>query len=174
MNHQPFEDWLLDDEPLTVPQERELQIHVRGCTSCAAIADSNLALHATRAMEPAPGFTGRFRPRLDAWRREQRRRQILGTIVLVLGGVALLSASAGPMIAEAARAPAEWLTAVAAFLVMLTTLVSVLGEVGSILVRGFAGFIRPAGWLAMAVAGCGAASIWIVTLRRLARAPQGV
>ena len=105
MNHQPFENWLLDDEPLTNPQKRELQIHVRDCTSCAAIADSNLALHATRGVAPVPGFTDRFRPRLAAWRREQRRRQILGTVVLVLGGVALLYVSAGPMIAEAARSP---------------------------------------------------------------------
>jgi hypothetical protein len=174
MNHQPFENWLLDDEPLTIPQKRELQIHVRGCSSCAAIADSNLALHATHATAPAPGFRERFRSRLVAWRREQQRRQILGTIILVLGGLTLLYTTAGPMIAEAARSPAEWLTAVAAFLVLLTTFISVLGEVGSIVVRGFAGFVPPAGWLAMAITGCGIGILWIVTMRRLARAPQGV
>jgi hypothetical protein len=172
MNHQPFENWLLDDEPLTVPQKRELQIHVRGCRSCAAIAESNLALHSTHAISPRPGFTERFSTRLARWKHVQHRRQILGTLVLVLGAVALLYFSAAPAIAEAARSPAEWLAAIAAFLIMISTLLSVFGEVGGILVRGLASFVPPAGWLALAVTACGLGVIWMLTMRRLAKAPK--
>ncbi len=32
MNHRPFEDWLLDDQPLTPEQKRDLQSHLRTCT----------------------------------------------------------------------------------------------------------------------------------------------
>lgn len=39
MDHRPFEDWLLYDEPLTSVQKSELQAHLRSCTSCAAIAN---------------------------------------------------------------------------------------------------------------------------------------
>ncbi len=45
MNHQPFENWLLDEEPLTAQQQRDLQNHLRDCTICSGLADSNLALH---------------------------------------------------------------------------------------------------------------------------------
>ena len=58
MNHQPFENWLLDEEPLTSQQQRDLQNHLRGCTSCSGIADSNLALHTTHMAVPAAGLHG--------------------------------------------------------------------------------------------------------------------
>ena len=63
MNHRPFEDWLLEDQRLTSDEERELQAHLRVCTSCAAIAEfeSGTAFH-------TDGLTdGRFRvPLRDA------------------------------------------------------------------------------------------------------------
>ena len=65
MNYRPFEDWLLEDQHLTSDQERELQAHLRVCTSCAAIAESNLALHSTRMVSPAEGFVSRFEMRLS-------------------------------------------------------------------------------------------------------------
>ena len=86
MNHRPFEDWLLDEQPLTPEQKRDLQSHLRLCTSCSAIAESNLAIHTTQMVSPAPGFTDRFKARLVRRRSEQKWRQIVGTLVLVLGG----------------------------------------------------------------------------------------
>jgi hypothetical protein len=174
MNHQPFEDWLLEDEPRTVQQERELQIHLHSCTTCAAIADSNLALHSRRLVAPAPGFTERFRPRLSAWRREQLRRQALGTIVLVVAGLAFLYALAGPSMQEAIRSPAAWLRDITVYLVALFTFLSVFGQVGGILLRNLPGLVPPAAWFAIFVAGCILGILWIVTMRRLAGAPQGV
>ncbi|MFH1185704.1 MAG: hypothetical protein V1755_11815 [Chloroflexota bacterium] len=174
MNHQPFENWLLDDEPLTIQQERELQMHLRGCTACAGIADSNLALHSRRLVTPPPGFTDRFRPRLADWRREQLRRQALGTIVLVVAGLALLYALAWPAILDAMRSPAAWLGLITAYLVGMFTFLSVFAQVGSILLRNLPDIVPPAAWFAMFVAGCVLGSLWIVTMRRLARAPQGV
>ena len=48
MNHQPFENWLLDEEPLTAQQQRDLQNHLRDCTICSGLADFQLALHTAR------------------------------------------------------------------------------------------------------------------------------
>jgi len=174
MNHQPFEDWLLEDEALTIQQERELQIHLRSCTTCAAIASSNLALHSRRLIAPPPGFTDRFRPRLVDWRREQLRRQALGTIVLVLAGLGLLYAVAGPAMLQAVQSPAAWLTKVTTYLLSLFTFLSVFGHVGGILLRTLPSLVPPSAWLVVLVAGCALGALWIVSMRRLARAPQGV
>jgi len=173
MNHRPFEEWLLEDEPLTAQQGRELQIHLRDCSSCAAIADSNLALHSTRPLAPLAGFTDRFRPRLAAWRQQQVRRQIVGTLVLVIGGLAVVYTVAAPALQAALDSPAAWITSSAAYLVFLLTYLRVLDQVAGILARSLPGFIPSGGRLAIAVAACGIGLLWIVTMRRLARAQQG-
>jgi anti-sigma factor RsiW len=54
MKHRPFEDWLLDDQPLDPTQKRELNAHLRACNACRAIAESNLALRSARVVAAAP------------------------------------------------------------------------------------------------------------------------
>jgi len=173
MNHQPFEDWLLDDEQLTMQQRRELQIHLRSCTRCSGIAASNLALRSGRLAEPAPGFVGRFLPRLTAWQRQQARRQVIGTVVLVLSGLALLYTLAGPAVLEAIRDPAGWVRDTTLFLVSVLSLARVASQVGGTMMRGMASLVPPpTGWGLLFV-GFGIVALWISMVRRLARAPRG-
>ncbi len=173
MNHRPFEDWLLDDQPLTPQQARELQAHVRDCTSCAAIAESNMALHATRLAGPAAGFTDRFRVRLEKRRREQRWRQVIGTVVLVLGGLGLVYWLAGPFILGAFNSPASLLTIGVGYLLFILTSLQVLGEATAIMLRVLPPFISPVGWLALTAVTAGLGFLWTISIRRVARAPQG-
>jgi hypothetical protein len=174
MNHRPFEDWLLDDEALTAQQERDLQAHLRDCTACSSIAASNLALHSTRWAVPKEGFSGRYQIRLEAWRRQQRRQMVLGTLVLVIGGLGLLYALAAPIILQLLHSPADWIAAAAGYLVLLLTSLRVLGEVGGILLRDVALFISPLGWSVLLLTGTGLGVFWVLSVRRLARTPQGV
>jgi hypothetical protein len=174
MNHRPFEDWLLDDQLLNPQQKRELQAHVRSCVSCAAIAESNLALHSAQRVEPAAGFADRFQVRLEKRRREQRWRQVIGTLVLVIGGLALVYWLAGPFLMEIFRSPAGWISAGISYLLFILTSVQVAGEATSILLRVLPGFISPAGWLALVLGTAGLGSLWTLSMWRVARAPQGV
>ena len=173
MNHQPFEDWLLDDEPLTAQQERELHHHMHACASCAAIANANLALHSKHLMEPAPGFSSRFQPRLAQWRRGQVRRQAVGTFVLVSAGLGSLYVLAGPAMVQAARSPAVWLREVTALVVSVLTLISVVEQLASILLRNLGALIPMGMWWAILAGGCGLVTIWVLVMRRSVRAPQG-
>jgi hypothetical protein len=173
MNHRPFEDWLLDDQPLTPQQARDLHAHLRSCTYCASIAESNLALHTARMIAPAAGFTDRFKIRLVDWRRQQRWQQMAGTLVLVFGGLVLLYWLAGPVIQEAVRSPAAWITAAAGYLVFLLTSFRVLSEVSAILLHDLPSFIPPVGWLVVFLIGSGLGLTWIYALRRLVHVPQG-
>lgn len=174
MNHRPFEDWLLDDEPLTPQQQRDLQAHVRTCASCAAIAESNLALHATRLASPATGFADRFRVRLEKRRREQRWRQVIGTVILVLGGLGLVYWLAGPFLMAAFASPAAWITVGIGYFVFLVTSLQVIGEAGSILFHVLPTFVPPAGWIVLIAGVAGLGYLWTISIKRVARSPQGV
>lgn len=174
MNHRPFEDWLLDDEPLRPQQARDLQAHLRSCTSCSAIAESNLALHSTRRVGPAAGFADRFTMRLAKRRREQAWRQIIGTLILVLGGLGLTLWVAGPSLELALRSPAGWITAVVGYFLFVVTSAQVLSEVSAILLRVLPDFVSPAGWLIVSLVVSGLALVWAISVRRFAHAQQGV
>ncbi len=174
MNHRPFEDWLLEDRPLGEQEQRELQMHLRECRSCSAIAESNLALHSVRWIAPPADFTARVTQRLARWRRMQRWYQMLGTLALVLGGLAVLYAFAGPAVQEALQSPADWITAATIYLVLAAESLQILTEVGRILVRALPSVMAPAGWMILMFGSAGLATIWAVAVRRLAHAPRGV
>ncbi len=174
MNHRPFEDWLLEDQPLTPEQKRELQSHLRTCATCAAIAESNLALHSARMVSPAAGFVDRFQTRLVTQRKAARIRQIIGTLVLVIGGLGLIYWLAGPFIQQAMQSPAEWLTAAVGYFLFVLTSIQTFSEVSFILARVIPTFISPLGWVVLITIFGGLGLIWTVSITRFARLPQGV
>jgi len=90
MNHQPFEDWLLNDQPLTSIEKRDLEAHIRTCKYCAASVETGLELHSVRMVSPKPGFVGRFEKRLAAWPIADLRQRLYRLIGLLLGGAGLL------------------------------------------------------------------------------------
>jgi hypothetical protein len=174
MNHRPFEDWLLEDQPLTLEQKRELQSHLRICTTCSAIAESNLALHSPSIVSPAPGFKDRFQIRLARRRSEQWWRQIVGTVVLVLIGLGLLYWLVSPIIQEALNAPADWITTVVGYFLFILTSLQVLSVVSTILLRVIPTFVSPTVLFVLSLVVSGISLLWIVSIWRVTRTPQGV
>ena len=174
MNHRPFEDWLIDDQPLTSEQKRELQSHLRLCTSCSAIAESNLALHTAHMVSPLPGFTDRFKTWLAHRRSDQRWRQIVGTLVLVLGGLGLLYWLAGPIIQEVLNSPAEWITTAISYFLFVLTSLQALGEAGAILLRVVPNFVTLTGLFIILTMVSGIGFLFIISIWRINRVPQGV
>ena len=174
MNHRPFEDWLLEDQPLTPEQNRELQSHLRICSSCSSIAESNIALHTTHLVSSAAGFTDRFKARLARRRGEQTWRQIIGTLVLVLGGLGLFYWIAGPMIQGALRSPAEWITTVVSYFLYILTSLKALSEASTILIKVIPTFISPVGMFFVALLVSGLSYGFIFSIWRVNRIPQGV
>ena len=78
MNHRPFEDWLLNDMPITTEQKRELDMHVRGCPYCTALVETGMALKTVKKASPQTGFAARFEARLAARKAAERRRRYWG------------------------------------------------------------------------------------------------
>ncbi|MEW6567887.1 MAG: hypothetical protein AB1449_06930 [Chloroflexota bacterium] len=87
MSHQPFEDWLLDDPPLTVDEQRLLRAHLGACTECRALAaawqEVEGWLHRAEVVAPAPGFVERCLARQEAERAKARRRQAWSTLAAI-------------------------------------------------------------------------------------------
>lgn len=77
MSHQPYETWLLLDEPLETQQKGQLQAHLSECRQCRALSNTLIEidnlLQSSTSPSPAPGFTNRWYSRLSTQR--QRRQQ---------------------------------------------------------------------------------------------------
>jgi len=79
MDHQPYESWLVVDEPLLPDQEANLQEHLKSCESCRQLHNSwqeveTLFVEQT-IVQPKPGFTERWQVRLAKEFSQENERQ---------------------------------------------------------------------------------------------------
>lgn len=77
MNHQPYRDWLLAEQDLTVEQSQAMQEHLRSCESCSQIEsawiDLEAVFHKSTQVEPASGFTERWQAHLAEHQAHQQK-----------------------------------------------------------------------------------------------------
>jgi hypothetical protein len=173
MNHQPFEDWLLNDMPITVEQKRELDLHVRTCTHCSSLAETGLALKSVRKVSPQAGFTNRLQARLAERKVAERRRRIWGTVLFTFGGLAMLMWLFAPFLASFISAPATWIAALVQWLVFVLTTVQALAQAGSVFLQIIPDFLSPFAWMVILSAVAGVSLLWSVSIWRFVRVPRG-
>jgi hypothetical protein len=97
MNHQPFEKWLLSEEPLPKEDERLLREHLLECKQCNQIENawSEVASLFSDVPEtkPSPGFVNRWQQTLEiaqvADRHKQYRWQSLIFLVAIANGAVI-------------------------------------------------------------------------------------
>jgi hypothetical protein len=174
MNHQPFETWLLEDQPLDPEKKRDLQAHLRMCAHCAALAETGLALRSVHKAAPASGFTVRFQKRLAMQKLADRRRRFWGMAVFVIGGLSLLAWLAAPTLTRLITSPAEWIAVMLSYIFFLITSLQALTDVGLVLLKVAPGFIPPFVWMVLASALAGMGLLWIISIWRLTYVPRGV
>ncbi len=144
MDHQPFEEILLNDEPIAREENAALQAHLRVCPKCAALAQANFALNHVVMAAPAPGFASRFQAKLAAQRKAQRRRYLFGGLILLFSAVGL-----GIWLALPAMlfSPSTMLTFWATTLASLFSLIQSISHAGGVILRVAAGFIPGEAWV---------------------------
>lgn len=176
MNHQPFEDWLLQETPLEPKQRLELDVHLRICSYCSALAESGKALHTVKRVSPAAGFSTRFQNRLARQRAVERRRRAWGSLVFTVGGLVMLMWLAGPYLVSFLASPATWITALTGWVVYLITTLRAIGEAGFVVLDVIPSFLSPLTWMILVSAIAGMVLLWSVSIWRLAQrsAPRGV
>lgn len=141
MVHQPYEQWLLDDERLTPEQERDLRIHLRACPECAALARANLTLRAAPVVPPPQGFTLRFQQRLAAQRQIEKKRTRIGIFLLALAGMSMLSAILSPLAPYLALEPEQLFASWISQLLYIALLFRTVSAVGITLLNVAAAFL---------------------------------
>jgi hypothetical protein len=174
MNHQPFENWLLDNQPLTLEEKRGLQSHLQDCAHCTALAEVNLELRSVKMAAPAAGFTARFQQRLKGYRLREQRNRLVGVSILAFGGLGLTAWFVGPYVLGFLGSPAEWISAMVGFLLSLISMADAIGDIGSILLRVLPDFIPPFAWLVFVSALSGFGLLWAVSIWRFSRFSRGV
>jgi predicted anti-sigma-YlaC factor YlaD len=90
MRHQPFENWIIDGEPLKPDQVDTLNSHLQECEDCRKISQNWLGardhLLSVSHTSPTPGFSQRFRASLAERRFRQQQLQIRRTLLFLFGG----------------------------------------------------------------------------------------
>ncbi|MEP6894122.1 MAG: hypothetical protein ABI986_00815 [Chloroflexota bacterium] len=174
MNHLPFEDWLLNEMPVTPEQQRDLDLHLRACTTCSALAETGRMLSTSKMVAPVPGFTMRFQNRLAEHKVAERRRKLWGALLFTLTGLALLMWAVGPYLASFLASPATWISIVVGWLVFIGTTLSALLDAGNVMLRVFPKFVSPFMWLILFSTLAGVGLLFSVSIWRFVRVPQGV
>ena len=176
MNHQPFEDWLLNDKLIDPKQKLELDAHLRVCSYCSALAETGMALRAVKKVSPAAGFTSRFQARLAERKLAERRRRLWGAVLFTVGGLTMLMWIAGPYMASFFASPATWITSLIEWGVYLVTTLQAIGQAGSVIVRIMPSFFSPFALMVLLSAFAGVGLLWTVSIWRFTRrgVPRGV
>ena len=174
MDHRPYKDWLLNDERITPDQDRDLRVHLRNCPECAALARANLALRSAPVTAPAPGFALRFQTRLQAERKVQRRRSLLGFSVLAVVGISGVFWLLFPFLPYLSLPPTQLASLWLNNLIYIGLTARALGALGNTLLNVLAALVPPYVWvLSMLLLG-GTGFLWTISIRRVSKFLQSV
>ena len=176
MNHLPFENWLLNDMPVTPEQQRELESHLRNCSYCSALAETGRMLKSTKMVSPAAGFTARFQARLLERKIADRRRRLWGSVLFTMGGLAFLMWILTPYAVSFFASPALWISAIVGWLVFLGTTLLALVDAGRVILNVIPNFMTPFAWMVLLSMIAGLGLLWSVSIWRFTQRvmPQGV
>ena len=174
MNHQPFEEWLLNEKLISPREKLDLDAHLRICSYCSALAETGKALHTTKKVSPAAGFSTRFQARLAIQKAADQRRKRWGTVLFMMGGLVMLLWLTGPYLSSFFASPATWIAALIEWAVFLITTLQAVTQAGSVLLRTLPGFLSPFVFMVLASAFAGIGLLWSVSIWRFVRVPRGV
>ncbi len=97
MDHQPFEQWIFEDQKHSAQQSSLLQEHLDQCQDCSNLNQSWLGIEKelTRPvmMSPKAGFTNRFQTRLAIRQAEQHQKQVVKTLAMIGSGILITMAA---------------------------------------------------------------------------------
>jgi len=174
MNHQPFEEWLLNEKLISPREKLDLDAHLRICSYCSALAETGKALSIVKRVSPAAGFSSRFQARLAVQKAADRRRKRWGTVLFTFGGLVMLMWLVGPYLASFLAAPATWIAALIEWVIFLITTLQAVTQAGSVLLRALPGFLSPFAFMVLVSAFAGIGLLWSVSIWRFVRVPRGV
>ena len=180
MNHQPFENWLLSEEPLPEDDERALREHLADCDRCNGIEDAWLDVVSLFAevpeVEPAPGFVNRWQANLEAERAAakamRQRWQSWIVLVLIANGAALALILTGVQLFRTYTSLSDFVLSWVYRAATLMVVANGFQNAFMTLIRTIPGLIPTAWWIGIALTLSVSTLLWIVSMAKLTSLPR--
>ncbi len=170
MKHPQFEALLFDIDHLGHEERIALEAHLRECEHCNVLATSWRDLEgnliSAPKMEPAAGFTERFRERLVVYKRRKQERLTLAVILAILISLIIVTGFFGLELLTFIPSVISLLLKSINGLVLLGGLLTILGDFVLVLLEGITQSLPAGLLLAIAAATSGLAVIWMFSIYR--------
>ena len=170
MNHQQFETWILQGPDLTKEQQRELHLHLKGCSRCQgfyqAIHQLDHLFKTAPETTPAPNFSARWMARIEHQERH-RNRWIIGiTLSVIILATILLFSLIGLELNSALGYFPQMMLELISFIANSMIFLNQITNILSPLVRVGTKYLSPL-WIYATTFGLSAiTAIWIITSLR--------
>ena len=175
MNHQPYENWILDEYPGSQSEKEQLEQHLKGCDHCAHLQRT---WHETRqqlvisGVKKAPAqFTAQWPEHLAMFKQKKKRKQARTLLASFVGGAFMVLIAMGallvpnisiiPMLVGVTSSIVRFVESVKGIWILLQSLVRV-APTTLLIVSG----ALLAGWITLAVLAWGV-SIWRVSIKKV-------
>ncbi|GAB4522760.1 MAG: hypothetical protein Fur0018_04920 [Anaerolineales bacterium] len=167
MNHQPFETWILADEPLNWQERISLENHLSACDDCRTLStawqEMNAFMRTAPTPQPAPGFSARFQARLEAQQARHNWHQAWLLILLYVGGMLIITGFFLAFLLLALHSPVDFIIAGLHQSMRLIVLLKAIADTCLTL----AAFLPPAWWLGILETLVACVLLWLCSLRKL-------
>jgi predicted anti-sigma-YlaC factor YlaD len=171
MNHQPFEDWLFADYTLSSSEKAALEQHLQVCDACRELAGAwgeiEMLFRRAPLVQPEVGFAQRWHTRLANQQEKRQRRQTLGLFAFYVGGAAILLLMLILMAVPFLQSPAPIILALAVRFTSWFSIIDVVIEFMSTLLKTIYSVVPTTLWIGIGVALLSLCFIWIIAFRRL-------
>jgi predicted anti-sigma-YlaC factor YlaD len=175
MNHQPFENWLLSDEPLSQDNADELDTHLEHCENCRELKNSWSDVvdlfQDVPDVEPLPGFAVRWQERLSFEHQIEKivRHRWQSIIVLILIGnvIAGLVFLLSTQLFSTFETPLSLLLTGVYRLASFVTFFNAIQNIFFTLLRTATSVVPVGLWVVIGVGLVGSCAIWIISLTSL-------
>lgn len=180
MNHQPFEEWLLSEDPLSTEDKESLELHLKTCKQCSELLS---AWHGVKSLfveapvvEPKPGFVDRWTNRLEVEKQVDRvvRHRWQSVIMLILfanvitGLVILL----GTQFFTSIESPISLVLSGISRLVSTVALLNAIQNVSGLLLRTILNIVPVGVWALIGLGLIGSIVTWIISITSLSMLPR--
>ncbi len=170
MKHPQFEALLFDIDHLGHEERIALEAHLRECEHCNVLAtswgDLEGKMLSAPQLEPATGFTERFRERLVVYKRRKQERLTLAVILAILISLIIVTGFFGAELLTFVPSAISFLLKSINGLVLLGGLLTLLGDFTLVLLEGITQSLPASLLLAIVATTSGLAVIWMFSIYR--------
>lgn len=180
MNHQPFEKWLLSEEPLSEENERALHEHLLNCDQCRVAENAwmevaNLFVEVPE-MKPAPGFVNRWQAALEfdqvTEKVKRQRWQSLIFLIVIANGAALALILMGFQLFNTYGSMTDWVLSWVYRAASAMVIANGFRHAFATLFRTIPQLIPMQWWIGIAITLCISTVFWIASMMKLSSLPR--